>query len=181
MQNFESKRADYITLARILEATVEQEQLVVSCYNKNSGCNELSETATDNLQLAINYLQMQNLSNNVLVVDEKVILRNINDYLSIKAEQTNESNSRRNATVNAITINDPIVFHDNFYRVPVTVELTATNKENILSFLHNVEKRIANNPANRVWYTIDKVAYDVANYDKEQPVIVDMSAFYLKK
>ena len=181
MQNFESKRAEYIKLATILKAIVEQEQQLIACYNANQWCDQLPEWVQNNLSLAINYLQMQNLHSDVLVVDEKVILRNINDYLTVRDNIWDDDSARKNAIINAITIDDPILLQDSFYRVPVTVNLTATSKENVLSFLNNVETKIANNPANRVRYTIDQVIYDVANYDQEQSVEVTMSAFYLTK
>lgn len=181
MQNFETKRAEYIKLATILKTIIEQEQQLITCYNTNQGCDQLPEWVQNNLSLAIKYLQMQNLHSDVLVVDEKVILRNINDYLTVRDGMWDDGSARKNATINAITIDDPMLFQDNFYRVPVTVNLTATSKENVLSFLNNVETKIANNPANRVRYTIDQVIYDVANYDQEQSVEVTMSAFYLTK
>ena len=181
IQSFETKRAEYIKLATILKSIVEQEQQLVACYNTDQWCYQFPEWVQNNMSLAINYLQMQNLQSDVLVVDEKVILRNINDYLTIREVTWDITSERKNATINAITIQDPVLFQDNFYRVPVTIDLTATSKENVLSFLNNVENKIANNPANRVRYTIDQVVYDVANYDQEQTVEVTMSAFYLTK
>lgn len=62
--------------------------------------------------------------------------------------------------------------------MPVRVTINFSDKDGLLSFIRNVESTIAADTTYRVYYVIDKIDYDVVNYDQQQDTVIQMSAFY---
>lgn len=107
-----------------------------------------------------------------MVINEKVLLTNINEYL------LKESNGSSNGTISKIAIGEPTQYAGNLRYVPLKLSITFDNKDSLLSFLDNVETKILPDPAFRVLYKITNVSYDIANYTTQQSVDIDLNAYY---
>lgn len=177
LQNFESKRLQYLQEADLYKKVQQQEQQIISCYNSKIACDSLDPVIQKYMDVVIPFLKLSNLSDPVMAVDEQAILRSVNDFLTRRFP--NSSNDReKNGAVSSIIIGDPEVFADWLERVPVRVTINFSDKDGLLSFIRNVESTIAADTTYRVYYVIDKIDYDVVNYDQQQDTVIQMSAFY---
>lgn len=149
-----------------------QQNLIVSCLNDRQSCKDIDESIRNNFWFARSYIQLNNLTDPKMVINEKVLLTNINEYL-LKA---NDGSS--NGTVSKIAIGEPKSYAGNLRYAPLQLSITFDNKDSLLSFLSNVETRILPDAAFRVLYKIDKVSYDIANYTEKQSVDIDLNAYY---
>lgn len=177
INNFEAKRQKYIAQTELYQSIQEQQDLIVQCYNEQEGCEQLPSSVIENLVSIADFLNMQDLQSDPMIIDERRILRNINEFL-LQTDPTNITSPSRNGTINDISISDPQVYQNNINRVPLTLTIRFQDQNALLSFLDNVEHKIAPDPEKRVRYIIDQVKYDVSNYQQEQEVQIDMSAFY---
>jgi hypothetical protein len=55
------------------------------------------------------------------------------------------------------------------------------DKEGLLSFIDNVEKKIPVDQNLRMLYKIDEIGYDVVNSDEEQDVSIFMYLYFYEK
>ena len=149
-----------------------QQNLIVSCLNDRQSCNEIDAAIRNNFWFARSYIQLNNLTDPKMIINEKVLLTNINEYL------LKENNGSSNGAVTKIAIGEPKQYAGNLRYAPLQLSITFDNKDSLLSFLSNVETRILPDAAFRVLYKIDKVSYDVANYTEKQNVDIDLNAYY---
>jgi hypothetical protein len=149
-----------------------QQNLIVSCLNDRKSCTDIDAAIKNNFWFARSYIQLNNLTDPKMVINEKVLLTNINEYL------LKENNGSTNGNISKIAIGEPKQYAGNLRYAPLKLSITFDNKDSLLSFLSNVETRILPDPAFRVLYKIDKVSYDVANYTAQQSVDIDLNAYY---
>jgi hypothetical protein len=62
--------------------------------------------------------------------------------------------------------------------VPIELKITFNDKDGLLSFIDNVEKKIPNDQDLRILYKIDKITYDIVNYDQPQDSSVFMYLYF---
>lgn len=101
-------------------------------------------------------------------------------------EQNDTSSSRSTATtinwsVKKITIWDKQRFNETLYYVPVELSITFDDKDGLLSFIDNVEKKVPEDKDQRLLYKISKITYDVVNYDEPQDTTINMYLYYYEK
>lgn len=165
---------------------VSNEKNLKECLNSDRGCSSLPEwwlSTWNDFKLSslvpLSYLQMHSLYNKKMPVDEKAVLKNLNEYL---IKQDISGNDRwRVGEILRIEIWDPEYVNwwdEHFLQVPVDVEIEFTTVDDLIGFLYNVEKRLIDNTEDRILYKIQAVSYDVVSKDEPQVTDVSMIAYY---
>ena len=172
VDNFATKKLKMDADKALIAKMASQESLIVSCLNQRVGCQDIDQSIRNNFSFARSYIQLNNLSDPKMLINEKVLLANINWYL------LQDSDGSSNGNITQIVIGEPKQFMDNLRYVPLKLTISFQNKDSLLSFLDNVEKKILPDPEYRVLYKIDKVSYDIANYTTQQSVGIDLNAYY---
>lgn len=144
-----------------------------------------------NLAIPLSYLQIHSLYNKKMDVDEKAILKNLNEYLIRHDISGQEKQSV--GQILKISIWDPEVLWEkkicntegkkkvcdaNFFVVPVDVEIEFSTVWDLLDFLYNIEKKIVDKKEDRILYKIQTVSYDIIANDEPQITDISMLAYY---
>jgi hypothetical protein len=175
ISNFESKKIKFNSDISLIDKITKQEDQFIGCVNSNVWCDTLDPTLISNSWFVKDFLQLWNLYNDKMIVDEKIILTNIAEYLTI---QTNNTDRIKNWDIKKINIWDPEVFTKNTYEVPMELTITFKNKDWLMSFINNIEKNIMSDKNYRILYKIDEISYNIVDYTKEQDVNIKLSAYY---
>jgi hypothetical protein len=130
----------------------------------------------DNRDIVRSYLLLGSLVHPRMIVDERKILANVNEFL-LKVDGDINQN-QRNGKLNRLSIGKPESINDTLYKVPIQLSISFDDKDALLSFLGNVEKRVPSNPVISVLYVIDQITYDIINYNDKQEVMISMTAYY---
>ncbi len=112
-------------------------------------------------------------------VDEKKVLKNLNEYL-IKQDISGTSRTKV-WDILKISIWDPesvTKWDIHFFEVPVDVSIRFTTIWDLTWFLYNVEKKLIDDPNDRILYKIQSVSYDIVSNDEPQTTDVSMLAYY---
>lgn len=131
------------------------------------------------LDIPLSYLQLHSLYNRKMPVDEKVVLKNLNEYL-IKMDISWWDRSKV-WDILRIEIWDPEAVKDwdeHFFQVPVDVEIEFSTVNDLVEFLYNVEKKMIDNSNDRILYKIQAVSYDIVANDEPQITDISMIAYY---
>ena len=123
------------------------------------------------------FLKLNSLQDPKLGVDEQRILKNINEYL-IRSYPQSDNDRSLNTDLKNIQIGENQDFGDGIVRLPVIVSGRFADKNALLSFVRNVESFIPQDPSARIYYAIDQVDYDIAQYTEPQDAKIFLSAFY---
>lgn len=177
LQNFDAKRLAMLDKAALYKKVQEQESQILSCYNLNNGCASLDPAIIEQFTGVIAFLKFNSLEDPKLGVDEQRILRNINEYLT-RAYPQSTNDRTLNADLQNIQIGESLDFWDGIYRLPVMVTARFVDKDALLSFVRNVESFVPSDPSARIYYMIDQVDYDIAQYTEPQDAKIFLSAFY---
>lgn len=181
INNFGTKKLQYEKDKKLVTTINQQENQIISCLNYRIGCNELDPIVKDNFDIARSYIQIWDLSSSRMLVDEKKILANINEYLTKELSSEPGVKSRsKNGTLNSITIGDPLPGSGNLSSVPINLSVSFVDKASFLSFIDNIEKNVLDDPEYRILYKLDQVSYDIVNYESAQTVGILMHAYYSK-
>lgn len=127
----------------------------------------------------LSYLQLHSLYNKKMPVDEKKVLRNLNEYL-IKQDIMWGSRTRV-WDILKISIGDPRSVKrgdDHFFQVPVDITIEFSTIGDLTGFLYNVEKKMVNKWEDRILYKIQSVSYDIIASDQPQVTDIKMLAYY---
>lgn len=168
---------------------VSNEENLRNCLNETNKriCASLPESWMEweeenrqyNLSIPISYLQIHSLYNKKMPVDEKKVLRNLNEYL-IK-ENIDWTTRTRVWDIQRISIWDPEVvvkWDEHFFKVPVWVSIKFEAIGDLTWFLYNVEKKLIQNWDDRILYKIQSVSYDIISRDEPQTTDIEMLAYY---
>lgn len=177
LMSFENKKIKYESNIWLVDTIKQVESQTVSCLNTLQGCKELPDLIKNNFSVVRSYLLLSELSNEKMDLDEKKILANIDGFL-LKKDSLNDNSSTINWILNKIAIWEKEVFNENLYIVPIELKITFNDKDGLLSFIDNVEKKIPNDQDLRVLYKIDKITYDIVNYDQAQDSSVFMYLYF---
>lgn len=177
LQNFDAKRLSMLKKAALYKKIHEQESQIVWCYNLHNGCESLDPAVQADFTGVVTFLKLNSLQDPKLGVDEQRILKNINEYLTRSYPQSDNDRSL-NTDLKNIQIGESQDFGDGIIRLPVIVAGRFADKNALLSFVHNVESFIPQDPSARIYYTIDQVDYDIAQYTEPQDAKIFLSAFY---
>lgn len=175
----------------LLTGIVYNEQNLTRCLNNEDTqvCSSLPEewktwTWEDSqydFTIPLSYLQLHSLYNEKLSVDEKKVLKNLNEYLI----KENIEWTWRNVVwkILKISIGDPEpvnTWDKYFFAVPVDVEIEFTEIDDLIWFLYNVEKKLIDKDKweDRILYKIQTVSYDIIANDEPQITDISMLAYY---
>jgi negative regulator of genetic competence, sporulation and motility len=64
------------------------------------------------------------------------------------------------------------------FAVPITLSIEFEKINDLISFVHNVEKRLITIPQDRILYKIQEVGYDIVASSKPQTTEISMIAYY---
>ncbi len=163
---------------------VNQDEALKKCLNTRSNCSNLPDTWkawtwSYDLSVPVSYLQTNSLYNKKMPVDEKRVLKNLNEYL---IKQNILWNDRKKVwDILKIEIGDPKSvewWKDHFFSVSVDVEIKFDTVGDLTGFLYNVEKKLIENREDRILYKIQSVSYDVVSNDEPQITKISMLAYY---
>ena len=169
----------------LLRTILSNENSLKNCLNNgDKNCSSLPESRkTDNdwydTIIPLSYLQLHSLFNEKMPVDEKKVLKNLNEYL-IKQDIAGTSRTRV-WDILKISIWDPEAvtkWDEHFFEVPVDVSIRFTTIWDLTWFLYNVEKKLIDNSNDRILYKIQSVSYDIVSNDEPQTTDVSMFAYY---
>ncbi len=144
----------------------------------------------DQFNTVVSYLQMGDLNSEKMVIDEKKVLKNLDRYLTRNIPWDNRST--QNGTIWGIHIWEPkVVKHIevwdgdkkrsfNLNSAPIEAEIVFENKDDLITFVDNIEQYIIQEKEDRILYTIDEVSYDIMQYDEKQSTKVSLTAYYFK-
>lgn len=177
LASFKNKTAQYEANVWLVDTIKNVETQVVWCVNTLQWCKELPELVKNNFSVVRSYLLLSEMANAKMSLDEKKILANI-DWFLLKQDSLNTNSTLNNWILNKIVIWEKTQFNDNLYFVPIELKITFNDKEWLMSFIDNVEKKIPNDPEVRVLYKIDKINYDIVNYDQPQDFSVFMYMYF---
>lgn len=169
---FTAKKVQLDTDKKLIAQMESQQNAIVSCLNDRQWCKDIDAAIQNNFWFARSYIQLNNLTDPRMVINEKVLLANINEYL------LKEDNGTRNGSISKIAIGESTSFTGNLRYVPLRLSIVFDNKDSLLSFLSNVETRILPDAMYRVLYKISNISYDIANYTTQQSVDIDLNAYY---
>ena len=130
-------------------------------------------------KVRLSYLQTNSLYNEKMPVDEKRVLKNLNEYL-IK-QDISWGDRKKVWDILKINIWDPESVEgwaDHFFKVSVDVEIEFDTVWDLTGFLYNVEKKMIDNREDRILYKIQSVSYDVVSNDEPQITDISMIAYY---
>lgn len=166
---------------------IKNEENLKNCLNEKEGCSNLpatwriwtGENTHYDLSIPLSYLQLHSLYNKKMPVDEKRVLKNLNEYL-IKKDIL-WWDKKRVWDILRINIWDPkpVKKWDNhFFEAPVDVEIEFWTINDLTGFLYNVEKKLINEWEDRILYKIQSVSYDIVTNNKPQITKISMIAYY---
>ena len=141
-------------------------------------CTNFLAVLEKGISVPVSYSQLHSLYSKNMIIDEKRILRNLNEYLiQNKFEMGLES---RNGSIRSIHIGDPITEDEKgvFFSVPISFTIVFNNQDNLISFVHNVEKKLIEEEADRILYKIQTISYDIIDGGKEQTNTLELTAYY---
>ena len=169
------------------DGIVNNEESLKTCLNKREDCLSLpaswkkwsEDDMHYDLSVPLSYLQLNSLWNEKMPVDEKRVLKNLNEYL-IK-QDISWNDRTRIWDILKINIGDPEPvewWDDHFFMVTVDVEIEFSTVNDLTGFLYNVEKKMIDNREDRILYKIQSVSYDIVTNDEPQVTDISMVAYY---
>ena len=173
-----SRQEQYKQEQNLFKEITNNKNILITCINKQSSCDQLPNTITTNLDAVRAYLQLGNLQRSKMEVDESKILKNINEFIT----QKNILDTKRdyNGIVSSITIDNPENLENNIMKVPVELTITFNSKQDLLTFLSNIENYVFaewDDLSSSVLFRIEELKYDIVNYKESQDVQVSLSAY----
>jgi hypothetical protein len=173
-----SRQEQYKQEQNLFKEITNNKSTLITCINKQSSCDQLPNAITTNLDAVRAYLQLGNLQRSKMEVDESKILKNINEFIT----QKNILDTKRdyNGIVSSITIDNPENLENNIMKVPVELTITFNSKQDLLTFLSNIENYVFaewDDLSSSVLFRIEELKYDIVNYKESQDVQVSLSAY----
>lgn len=109
---------------------------------------------------------------NKMSFDQRLILRNINEFLF------NKRSANSFWDINIISFWNPRVttFQKWLYELPITINANFSDSDNLFNFINNIENRVFREFP--VLYEIDSINYDIVKYDQFQTVNINLKAYY---
>ena len=167
----------------------DNEQNLKTCLNekKKEVCLKLPETwmigegkgRKYDFSVPLSYLQLHSLYNKKMPVDEKKVLKNLNEYL-IK-QDIDWGSKTKVWDILSISIWDPNPVNNwdtHFFEVSVDVTIEFTTISDLTWFLYNVEKKLVDKWEDRILYKIQSVSYDIISSNEPQVTDISMLAYY---
>lgn len=169
----EIKWAQIITeiIARLNEPW--KQNTMINCLN-DWFCDDIEPQLIPFLPLFRTYLLVWNLKWKKMEFNQKVILKNINDFL-LKTSAWLD-----NASLQSVTFSNPVLVDENYslYRIPIQLSIEFQHKNMLASFLHNIEDRVSFTIP--ILYKIEALSYNIVEYNQPQIVQLSLDAYYIE-
>ena len=91
MLDFETKKLKAVTDQALIQKIEAQQSDIILCLNTRTNCTSIDKSLRDNFSFARSYLQLNNLTDPKMLINEKILLTNINEYL-IRDQDTKSKN-----------------------------------------------------------------------------------------
>lgn len=165
---------------KLWKLTENTQQQIIACINDDEGCENLDPTVNQHLKAARSYLQLGTLKSEKMEINEKKILKNLDQYLI--RHNPSETSSARNGEILSIEIGSGKLIDETsqFFQTPIVVKVVFNSKDDLVSFVDNIEKYIISEPEDRILYHIEEVSYDMMAYDESQETELKLNAYYFK-
>lgn len=172
-----------------LQQVEENQTTLENCLNNedSSACTALPDTwnvdykgkTIKDFSIPLSYLQLNSLYSPKMPVDEKKVLRNLNEYLIRDGEIIQWVNAR-NGDILSIDIGDSesVEGSEVFFSVPISFSIEFDRVGDLISFVRNVEKRLIEDSHDRILYKIQEVGYDIVASNEPQTTDIEMIAYY---
>ena len=189
LANLKQTFNNYSTLEKARVGIDKVTNNIIKCVNDTSK-DEQEECKASILSGELWILTGQDLNSEKMVIDEKKVLKNLDRYLTRNIPWDNRST--QNGTIWGIHIGEPkVVKHIevwdwdkkrsfNLNSAPIEAEIVFENKDDLITFVDNIEQYIIQEKEDRILYTIDEVSYDIMQYDEKQSTKVSLTAYYFK-
>lgn len=171
LKEFDAKKQTYEKNLAFIALIQKSESDIADCVNNRVNCNSLDSGIKENFAFARSFLLLSDLNDPKMEINEKTLLRNINEYLLAKSS----------ASVENISFGKSELVEGNLYSVPITIRAEFPSKDNLFAFIDRVDKQIPVNESVRVLYKLDEVSYDIMHYNESQSVDLSLHAFYYKQ
>lgn len=167
----EKKRiaVENLTLIKMME---NQEQEIIDCVNDDEGCEVFTGK---NMEEIKDFLNLTTLAHTKMVINEKKILANLNEFLLKK-----NSDGEYNGAIESIHIGKESAFDKKIFYSPLDLKIAFDNKDDLLSFVDNIEKKILSQAEYRILYQIENIKYDILKSQEKQSVDISMYMFYTR-
>lgn len=184
----ERKKAEYTKDKTNLEKIEANQTALETCLNEENAqmCTSLPDDwnveykgkTIKDLSIPLSYLQLHSLYTEKMPIDEQKVLRNLNEYLIRNGIV--QGVAIKNGDIKSIHINDPEPVEGSsvFFSVPLTFSIEFDRVEDLISFVHNVEKKLISITSDRILYKIKTVSYDIVSSNKPQMTTLEMIAYY---
>jgi hypothetical protein len=128
--------------------------------------------------IPLSYLQLHSLSTPKMPIDEKKVLRNLNEYLI--RDGVAQGVSVKNGDIETITIgtSSPVGASSVFFSVPIEFSIKFEKVQDLISFVRNVEKKLITVADDRILYKVQEVGYDIVASTEPQTADISMIAYY---
>ena len=63
-------------------------------------------------------------------------------------------------------------------KVPILIKVTFSDKDDLISFVDNIEKFIISNTEDSILYKIEELSYDMMAYEESQTTDIVLTAYY---
>ncbi len=148
----------------------------IKCIN-----NRVCQGITTNKQFQKNlnnirtYYLIDKLEADKMDLDQKAILRYIDEYL-LKKDGTNIG------TVESVTFGNKVIVNEEkwIYKLPINLQIEFDNKDNFVNFVLNVERYLDPSLSYRAFLKIVSMNYNIANYETFQKVNLIMEVYYYR-
>jgi len=113
---------------------------LISCINQEIACDQFEPILLESLSTLRSYVQLNSLETDKMEIDEKKILKSINEFLLQK-----DPFSRTlayNGELLSVTIGDSIQEEGLLYSLPVDLRVRFDTKEKVLSYLQHIEDHV---------------------------------------
>jgi hypothetical protein len=161
-----------------LETCLNQEDTTACTSLPDSWNVEYKGKIVKDFSVPLSYLQLNSLYNPKMPIDEKKVLRNLNEYLI--REGGVQGVNAKNGDINRISIGDatPVQGSAVFFSVPIELSIDFDRVGDLISFVRNVEKKLITVPQDRILYKIQEVGYDIVASSEPQTTNISMIAYY---
>lgn len=167
----------------------ENEASIAKCVYDSWTCHKLPDNLKEKVwsgekdytyaKAPVSYLQVHSLYAPRMAIDEKRILRNLNEYLIKQEFWWNPKDKVWD--IIKISIWDPTSKYDSnehFSEVPLDVTIEFKNIDWLTGFLENIEKKIIDTAEDRILYKVQAVTYDIIENDEPQITDIQLLAYY---
>lgn len=168
-----------ISLVQTIQNYTEE---IVNCINRQQNCETLPSSLQWQINIIRNYLQLNSLASPKMPIDEKVILKNINEFLA--QSDPFDNSPAYNGEITKIRIGETQKVKENLQQFDLHMGMVFENQNSLLQFINNIENHVfyeknEDRPlAYSLMYHIVSIDYDIVNYNQEQEITMDLQGFY---